>query len=38
MEENNLFNKCEIYFSLVEDYRDERYITYRLTHILFMVM
>lgn len=38
MEENNLFNKCEIYFSLVEDYRDERYITYKLTHILFMVM
>ena len=38
MEEKNLFNKCEIYFSLVEDYRDERYITYKLAHILFMVM
>lgn len=38
MEEKNLFSKCEIYFSLVEDYRDERYITYKLTHILFMVM
>lgn len=38
MEEKNLFNKCEIYFSLVEDNRDERYITYKLTHILFMVM
>lgn len=38
MEEENLFNKCEIYFSLVEDYRDERYITYSLSVILFMVM
>lgn len=38
MEERNLFNKCEIYFSLVEDYRDERYTTYSLSHILFMVM
>ncbi len=38
MEEKNLFNKCEIYFSLVEDYRDERYTTYSLSHILFMVM
>lgn len=38
MEEENLFNKCEIYFSLVEDYRDERYITYSLSAILFMVM
>lgn len=38
MEERNLFNKCEIYFSLVEDYRDERYTTYSLSYILFMVM
>lgn len=38
MEEKNLFNKCEIYFSLVEDYRNESYITYSLSHILFMVM
>ncbi len=38
MEERNLFNKCEIYFSLVEDYRNESYITYPLSFILFMVM
>lgn len=38
MEEKNLFNKCDIYFSLVEDYRDTRYTTYALSHILFMVM
>ncbi len=38
MEEKNLFNKCEIYFSLVEDHRDERYTTYSLSYILFMVM
>lgn len=38
MEEKNLFNKCEIYFSIVEDYRDERYTTYHLSNILFMVM
>lgn len=38
MEEKNLFNKCEIYFSLVEDDRDERYTTYSLSYILFMVM
>jgi len=38
MEERNLFNKSEIYFSLVEDYRDERYTTYTLSSILFMVM
>jgi predicted transposase YbfD/YdcC len=38
MEEKNLFNKCEIYFSLVEDYRNESYITYPLSYIIFMVM
>ena len=38
MEEENLFTKCEIYFSLVEDYRDERYVIYSLGHILFMVI
>lgn len=38
MEERNLFNKCEIYFSLVEDYRNESYITYPLSYIIFMVM
>lgn len=38
MEENNLFNKCEIYFSLVEDYRNPSYITYPLSYIIFMVM
>ena len=38
MEERNLYNKCEIYFSLVEDYRDARYTTYSLSYILFMVM
>lgn len=38
MEEKNLFNKCEIYFSLVEDYRNQSYITYQLSHIIFMVM
>ena len=38
MEEKNLFNKCEIYFSLVEDNRNESYITYPLSHIIFMVM
>lgn len=38
MEEKNLFKKCEIYFSLVEEDRDERYTTYSLSYILFMVM
>ena len=38
MEDKNLFNKCEIYFSLVEDHRNESYITYPLSHIIFMVM
>lgn len=34
----NLFEKCEVYFSIVKDYRDERKVTYKLTYILFMVM
>lgn len=38
MEEKNLFNRCEIYFSLVEDYRNESYIIYPLSYIIFMVM
>ena len=38
LEENNLFSKCEIYFSLVEDYRNPSYITYPLSYIIFMVM
>ena len=38
MEEKNLFNQCEIYFSLIEDPRDERYIEYPLAYIIFMVM
>lgn len=38
MIEDNLYNRCEVYFSVVEDSRDERYITYPITHILFMVM
>ncbi len=38
MEEKNLFNKCEIYLSLVEDYRNPSYITYPLSYIIFMVM
>ena len=38
MKEENLFKKCEIYFSIVEEYRNESYITYKLSHILFMVM
>lgn len=38
MEVKNLFNRCEIYFSLVEDYRNDSYITYPLSYIIFMVM
>ena len=38
MKEENLFTKCEIYFSIVEEYRNVNYITYQLSHILFMVM
>lgn len=29
---------CEIYFSLVEDYRNLSYITYPLSYIIFMVI
>lgn len=38
MKEENLFNKCEVYFSIVEDYRNKSYIKYKLTDILFLVM
>ena len=38
MDEKNLFNQCEMYFSLIEDPRDERYIEYPLAYIIFMVM
>ena len=41
MEENNkmsLFERCEIYFSLVEDPRNQSYIIYNLKHILYMVI
>ena len=38
VEEKSLFKKCEIYFSLIEDPRNQSYITYPLSYIIFMVM
>ena len=38
MEKENLFNKCEIYFSIVKDPRNGSYITYKLSYIIFMIM
>lgn len=34
----NFCERCEVYFSLVNDNRNENYITYSLSQILFMVM
>lgn len=38
MIEMNLFNRCEVYFSIVEDPRCNSNIKYKLSYILFMVM
>ena len=38
MNKENFFSKCEVYFSIVEDYRNSSYITYPLSYILFMIM
>ena len=38
VEEKSLLKKCEIYFSLIEDPRNQSYITYPLSYIIFMVM
>lgn len=38
MGNKNIFKRCEVYFSLVEDTRNQGYITYHLSYILFMVV